>query len=293
MLTLEDDFPTNPGKSLSRAQESSLHAASGATRTSPRSMKATHIQLAVPHNGTMSAYSLISVLGASLEGAQPNLITPAGSLLCRVFNMCWVAALNSSPRPEFFVMHHSDIQAERGWLDKLVCLMDETGADVISCNVPIKDASGELSTAVFHFDGTFPRGDRLRMDEAKKLPETFTMTDLACIFPEKYKGGKLLVNSGLWICKFRDAKKIMVEFPYETPEKGKGIELREMPWIENFFFHMQDSIVRNGDVFSDHGLSEDWQASLDWESFGLDYRATSAVKVLHFGNWVWEFGGGK
>jgi hypothetical protein len=288
MTIQEDPFPTHTREQLSRVDESDFQAPSSAPQKPKRSLKDTHIQLAVPHNGITSAYSLISILGASVEGAQPNIITPAGSLLCRVFNMCWTAALNASPRPEFFVMHHSDIQAERGWLDKLVRLMDETGADIISCNVPIKDASGELSTAVFHYDGIYPRGDRVRMDEAKQLPDTFTIKELEEKFPEKYKGGKLLVNSGLWICRFRDAKKIVIE------DAGSPLpSAREVPWIENFFFHMQDSITRNGDTFSDNGLSEDWQASLDWENFGLDYRATSAVKVLHFGNWVWEFGGSK
>ena len=282
--SVEDSFPTHPREIPSPASAS--HAAPHTAPNQPgvRSEHGTHIQLAVPHNGNLAAGVLTSVMGASKRGIRPNITMPIRSWHCWNFNAAWCTALNSNPRPEYFIMHHADVMAEPGWMDKLLDIIRDTDADVISCNIAIKDDSEELSTAVFHTnpDGTH-RIQRLRNDEVSQLPETFTMNMVDVKFPQKYGGGKLLLNTGLWICKFKNAKIVDIGMP-------DGQKLRG-PWIEYFYFRMTDVIVRNGNKFEPQGMSEDWQAGLDWDAMGLDYRATSAIKINHFGNGVWTTGG--
>lgn len=290
----EDNFPTNNGgeSSPSHMKDSDALPTDAAKNPSGQSERVnlnrdysrTHVMVCVPHNGNLSAGVLTSIMGASRKGVLPNISSPLRSYHVWNFNASWCSALNANPRPEFFIMHHADVMAEQGWLDKLIELIDETGADIVSSNICIKDQSRELSTAVFHGTETEGRVIRMGVDEAMALPKTFSMNDVETQFPEKYKGGILLLNTGLWICRFRDAPRINVDYPDGTSAN--------IPWTENFSFKMIDAIVKTPEGFAPQGMSEDWQAALDWHVMGLDYRATSAIKVHHFGNaQAWTFGG--
>ena len=295
MTQSEDSFPTHSSeKSTSHVKGSNalpsdekriLSGQSSGVSSTGRDYSRTHVLFSIPHNGQVAAGVLTSMRGASLKGIPYNFSSPIRSYHVYNFNRAWCDALNANPRPEFFVMHHADVMAEPGWMDKLVDLMDRhPNIDIISCNILIKDNSKEFSTAIYKGDEKSGEIIRMSVAELEALPPTFSLNDVQEKFPEKYKDGILCLNTGLWICKFRDAGRIDVDYPDGTSAN--------IPWTENFCFKMIDAIVKSPDgKFHPHGMSEDWQASLDWHVMGVEYLATSEIMVHHFGGQGWSYGG--
>lgn len=174
-----------------------------------------------------------------------------GSLLAMTFNKLWCQALNTRQRDKLthFAMHHSDIEAENGWLDKLLEEQQRTGADVLSVVVPIKDERGVTSTGLHTLKDSSTR--RLTMKEIMELPETFDAEMAGA-----KEGECLAINTGLWICDFTK------------------------PWVEDVYFMIEDGIGRrdNG-LFVPGTLSEDWFFSAQCAKKGLKVMATRKVKV--------------
>src|SRR5689334_15921191 len=83
----------------------------------PLAQEQRRVFLGVPHSGTLFTDSLSSVVSSSLGRHDVRIGAAASSLLCFNFNRLWADALNYSPRPDFFAMHHSDIWAPDGWVD--------------------------------------------------------------------------------------------------------------------------------------------------------------------------------
>lgn len=174
------------------------------------------------------------------------------SLLTTCFNRLWCDALNSKPRPDVFCMLHDDIMPEKGWLDTLLSEMQRTGADVVSCIMPIKDERGVTSTAIMN--PATQKMRRITQTEAMNLPMTFD-AEMAG-FPGHY----LLPNTGCWVCRFRK------------------------DWVEEVVFTMRDRIIKNsaGD-FEAVCFSEDWMFGYWAAQRGLKVMATTAVKAFHVG----------
>ncbi|HEX6985675.1 MAG TPA: hypothetical protein VF170_09870, partial [Planctomycetaceae bacterium] len=120
-----------------------------------------------------------------------------GSLLAANFNTLWCGALNLRHRGErvdYFAMQHADIEPQDYWLDTLIEEMEARDLDLLGVVVPIKDMKGVTSTALARPDGdTWRIQCRLTMAEVYRLPETFTSEDV---------GHPLLLNTGLWVCRF-------------------------------------------------------------------------------------------
>jgi hypothetical protein len=205
-----------------------------------------NVFLAVPHYSTVAAGTLESLIQASTKH-RIHLQTAGGSLLAYVFNILWCNALNQKPRPDYFAMHHSDIQAQPGWLDILTDEMERVGADILSTVVPIKDNRGLTSTG-FRNSKT-GHVTRFTMKEIMEKPETF-------IIPLH----TLLVNTGLMLIDFRK------------------------PWVEDFHFNIQDNIKKkpNG-TFYPEVLPEDWNMSIWAAQHNVRVFATRKVRVLHHG----------
>src|SRR5688572_12707397 len=72
------------------------------------------------------------------------------SACAMTMNTLWIQAIEMAEAGHIdrFLMLHSDIAAENYFLDKMVDIMDRTGADVLSAIVPIKDNFGYTSTAL-------------------------------------------------------------------------------------------------------------------------------------------------
>ena len=174
------------------------------------------------------------------------------SILTHNFNLLWSEALNVRREEplDFFVMVHSDVDPEPGWLDKLIDEQAKWRADVLSAVIAIKDDAGETSTAVYD-----PRTDerrRLTLEEVWALPVK--------TFDGSLFGRALLVNTGLMLVNMH------------------------APWVEQLHFHTDDWIRRTSDgTFVAECMPEDWSFSLDARALGAKVMATSAIDVGHFG----------
>jgi hypothetical protein len=216
------------------------------------------IFLALPHYGNVTPDALPSLMLAS-QSHRVSLNTNGASLLAHNFNNLWCAALNAREEKQLshFAMHHADIGAEPGWVDLLIAELDAHHADLISVVIPIKDGRGLTSTGVQDPETLHIR--RFTMNEVMDLPETFTAGDIprSAGRPEHH----LMVNTGLWLCRFTEA------------------------WIEEVFFEIRDCIVRHpSGRFVANVLPEDWNFSGWCARKGLKALATRKVKAVHHGN---------
>ncbi|HEY1191918.1 MAG TPA: hypothetical protein VGE74_30080 [Gemmata sp.] len=179
-----------------------------------------------------------------------------GSLLAANFNALWCSALNLAHAGEpvaYFAMQHADIEPEEGWLDVLIAELEARDLDVLGAAVPIKDPKGLTSLALAH-----PSGDpwriarRLTMTEVFGLPETFTSADV---------GAPLLLNTGLWVCRF------------------------DWRWVRKVRFTINDRIAFNTitERFEPQVEPEDWYFSRLLHELGLRIGATRKVRLTHAG----------
>jgi hypothetical protein len=179
-----------------------------------------------------------------------------GSLLASNFNGLWCSALNlahAGRDVSHFAMQHADVEPEDWWLDTLIAEMEAHGLDVLGAVVPIKDPHGRTSIALDHPTGnTYRTLCRLTMNEVFRLPETFTSEDV---------GHPILLNTGLWVCRFDEA------------------------WARKVKFEINDRIVfdRNLDRYVPECEPEDWQFSRLCHELGLKIGATRKIKLNHVG----------
>ncbi len=214
--------------------------------------------LAIPHTGTVSGESLPGLIWATRRG---KLTVAPGkiSLLATNFNQLWCEALNEDEKEHFthWAMHHSDIQAPNWWIDTLIDEMDRVGADVISVAVALKDERELTTTAVGSGDNSIRR---LTLTDLENLPATFSISDIPGDEPNR----RLLINTGLWVCRFRNDWKKPPAFPG---------------------FHLKDQIRFNSETkkYEALCLSEDWGISEWFHNHGLKVFATSIFEVTHYG----------
>lgn len=203
--------------------------------------------------GVGKAYE--AFLRASKRGLTRIELRQGHSLLPFCFNRIWCDALNYKRAcpVTHFAMIHDDVCPEPGWLDVLLDELDATGADMVSAVAPIKNGYGLTSTAVDVGGNPWvPR--RLSMTEVFDLPETFGVDDV----PWREPDSRLLVNTGLWVCRFDGG------------------------WPEQVCFRQQDRIERqpNGDYVA-RTIPEDWDFSRQLQSHGLKVVATRKVGLYH------------
>jgi hypothetical protein len=211
-----------------------------------------NVFIAVPHYGQLAPQALEGLILAT-DRHRYSINTEGGSLLALVFNRLWCRALNRrKDGVTHFAMHHADIQAPAGWVDTLIEEMARLDADVLSVVVPIKDRRGLTSTALQ--DPVTRKIRRLTMTEVQAAPESFTQAALGAAREI------LLVNTGLWICRF------------------------DRPWVERVCFHILDGITRGEDgLYQARAIPEDWNFSAWCAENELRVFATRKVRVEHHG----------
>ncbi len=175
------------------------------------------------------------------------------SACCMRFNAFLIMAqqLYAQGKADYFLLWHSDIVPEAHFIDVMVDIAEEKGAEILSAVVPIKDQNGLTSTALDEPVGDMPpewRVRRLTMTEINARPETFTESNL-------------LVNTGLILIKL------------------------SAPWLKDIHFHFDDAIIEH------HGqrlavlFPEDWMFSRDARKLGCTSQwVTRAVKLTHVGH---------
>jgi hypothetical protein len=217
------------------------------------------VYLAVPHYDTLIAQALPGVMLASKQHRYV-LAMEGGSLLALVFNHLWCRALNDRHKDGYshFAMHHADMEAPAGWMDRLIDEQRRVDADVLSVVVPIKDARGLTSTGVRH-----PETGHIRRFTMKEIHETLPPT--FSIHDTPWKDHWLMVNTGLWVCDF------------------------SKPWVEHVCFSILDSVIKTEDGrFQARTLPEDWNFSGWCARKGLRVFATRVLNVSHHGRGIFR-----
>jgi hypothetical protein len=177
-------------------------------------------------------------------GIEPRMCP--SSLLCMSFNVLWAGCLNDRTlrNYSYFAMIHDDICPQQGWLDILVDELEAHDADMVSAVVPIKEPTGVTSTGLDDTGNEWsPR--RLTLKELWNMPETWS-------------DPKLLLNSGIWVCRF------------------------DRDWCEKVYFEQQDRIFQLPDgQYAVATKSEDWQFSRLLRSLGCKLLVTRKVALEH------------
>jgi hypothetical protein len=220
-----------------------------------------HVFLAMPGYGDLSAGAARGFWRATrLPDARVYYQYQEGSLLAANFNSLWCTALNlvrGGRLVDVFAMQHSDVEPEDWWLDALIAEMDARNLDVLGVAIPIKDANGLTSIALDRPDGdTWRPLCRLTMTDLKRLPETFTSHDV---------GHPILLNTGLWACRFSES------------------------WARRVRFTINDRIVvgPTGE-YRAQCEPEDWYFSRLLHEMGLNVGCTRKIRAMHRGSWRWS-----
>lgn len=218
--------------------------------------------MGMPWYGGCNLHAARSFFGlASKGGYERHMDDVNSSLLADGFNQLWCSALNSRNQGiTHFAMQHADLDPDKYWLDTLLAEMEKKGVDIISVVVPIKDQRGLTSTAIGWANDPWSVARRLTLYETQFLPQTFTTEDVVSQFPDIVPpGGRLLMNTGLWVCKLGD-------------------------WSERCHFEICNRIVKIDGKFYRQVIPEDWNFSRMAYEAGAKIACTSAVKVTHYGN---------
>lgn len=213
--------------------------------------------LAMPGYGELTAGAARGFWRAtSLPDAQIVYEYREGSLLAANFNSLWVSALNrqrQGQRIDYFAMQHADVEPQDGWLDLLIEELETHDLDILGAVVPIKDSRGTTSLALARDDGDNWRPlCRLTMTEVYRLPPTFTSDDT---------GHPLLLNTGLWVCRFGPS------------------------WVTKVHFTINDRIVqeKGSGNYRAQTEPEDWYFSRLCHELQLRVGATRKVQLTHRG----------
>lgn len=221
-----------------------------------------HVLLGMPGYGSLTHDAALGFYRSSRRPEyQIMLQSLASSLLALNFNRLWCWALNESKegKCDYFAMQHSDIEPEEFWLDKLIDELEANDLDVLGVVAPLKGVVGTTSTALARGDAAEDRWRplcRLTMKEVYRLPETFTSGDV---------GHPVMLNTGLWVCRFR----------------------RE--WAEQCHFEINDEIRFDPkkDLYFPVNEPEDWNFSRQLHELGLKVGCTRKVKLGHRGDMVY------
>jgi hypothetical protein len=231
------------------------------------------------HDGRLDFTTAKAMFNTATKKHGTIVVSNRSSLLTWNCNNLWYMALNAREKYHltWFAMLHSDITPEDFWLDKMIEIAEEQGADLLSVVSPIKDGRRLTSTALsnkFNPDDIThitldnincplstrhdPNGNRPFVTQ---MPETFDVHDaVKALQYEAVEGEvRLLVNTGCMICRI------------------------DKPWAEKISFRMTDYFKNNNGLRSALIMSEDWHFSayVHWE--GGKVMATSAIRLKHTG----------
>lgn len=195
------------------------------------------------------------------------------------FNKAWLMALDARDRgdADYFVMLHSDIGPQAGWIDILWREMSQHKADLISAISPIKDDSHRTSTAIGGPDPWFPRRF-IKTVHHDILPTTFGIDDIPHA-PDEV----LLVNTG---CMMLDMRRTWWGVPTSGGPGGEGFAFEFRTRIATVPEQQPDGTIRR--VRIAQFAPEDWLMSRHVAEHGGKVMATWAVELEHRGARDWK-----
>jgi predicted O-methyltransferase YrrM len=201
-----------------------------------------------------------------------------GSLLANTFNQAWCGALNYQKHGRditHFAMLHDDVVPLDGWLATLLEDLRDSGADLVSACIPIKDQRGLVSTAIDDPSDPFCVERRLTMEEVFYLPSVFMAKDTS--YPDRM----LLVNTGCWVChftrpwRFRGHFEINDRIVYRLPDGRRLLQEEAARLAER-------DLLPPGE-WSSEVDPEDWNFSRQIQRAGAVVAASRRVVVSHVG----------
>lgn len=209
----------------------------------------------MPGYGQLSAEASRGFWRASSGKSFVDYCTMQSSLLAQCFNGLWCKALNAQAegkQVDYFAMQHSDVEPCDGWLDLLIDEMEAKDLDVLGVAIPIKDNRGITSIAIGEPGDNWRVKCRLSLREIHGLPVTFTSEDI---------GGQLLLNTGLWVCRF------------------------DPSWNKKVHFEINDRIVydQKRKCYMAQVEPEDWFFSRLCHELGLKVGCTRLIPLNHRG----------
>ncbi len=153
------------------------------------------------YNGQVDIAAARTAYWMPTRGRPYFVVDFTSSLLSFTFNSLWQVALTlrDQGKARYVAMIHADLEAEQGWVDRLIDELQRMKADIVSAVVPIKDTRGVTSTAIDDPADPYDPWRRLTMHEVARLPPTFNAAD--CGYPDR----ALLINTGLWVADLRGA----------------------------------------------------------------------------------------
>lgn len=205
------------------------------------------IAIGVPsYNGQIEMRLANSLMQAS-KSVPHQIFFRASSLLAYTFNNLWTDALNMRNNDGYthFLMVHADVVPELWFADKMLALMEDNDAGILSVVLPIKNGAGLTSTAM----DTNPWG-----------PSRFTTKQIA-EGPPIFTHPRLLINTGLMM-----------------------IDMRKK-FANDLVFTINDEIHRNEKtgLYEAVCQPEDWNFSRLARKIGAKLYATRLVGALHVG----------
>lgn len=170
------------------------------------------------------------------------------SLLASNFNGLWCAAYNQREKlglTHFLLLHDDIVPIGNHWLRQMLYTMKACDLRVLSVVAPLRNDSGETSTALR--DGSDWRSRRM----------TVAQTQDKTLLSEDHDG--LYINTGC----------LLIDMAGE--------------WHRGLCFNIRDRIVVNGKgELEDQVVPEDWNMSLWLEKNQIRYGATGQVRLLHY-----------
>ena len=166
-------------------------------------------------------------------------------------------------------MLHSDIAADKGWVDILAEEMCLKRVAVISAVVTIKDPDDDrTSTAIGVRGQDWEYGGYVRLRQEPSMPRTFTSDDIC-----KDDGSELmLINTGCML--------IDLSWDFWDDCDGEG---------NPFYFKVYNRMLKNADGHRWVQFNpEDWLMSRALDARNIPYAATWKVKTRHIGSKGWE-----
>lgn len=190
------------------------------------------------------------------HGVQDSILCFHGSsLLAHNFNTLLCNAIASGA--EYFCLMHADVEPmEANWLKKLIWILEREKYSVLSVASPIKDASGDTSTALMR-DG----------HDVERIPVAWTFErdeGVTEMFPDTFangfmKGETLMVNTGLMLIKLSGINPVLN------------------------YFTITDAIQLVDGKYIPRNLPEDWNFSLMLARDGIRYGVTREILINHIG----------
>jgi len=218
--------------------------------TAPKPIR---VMIGVPCFGAqMYAETAMALVNAIAHRAGTVVLTIATSLLTVNRNTLWYEAVRRARRGEIthlLFMDADTAPCDVDWLEQLLREMQKHQAQVLGCVYPIKNASGDTTTA--RQTGDAWHSECMTYAELRDHPVTWTAPDL-------------LVGTGLLLIDMRGA------------------------WCDKICFHIEDRIDRTpkGD-FTVNAQSEDWHFCRQAKALGVDIWATMRIKLHHWGPSCW------